>query len=137
MKLEVRFRSGMACCKSTRDSLGMACSRPIQMCCAWHHACRIGADKGPRGLSAFATHLLGIWPLSEVFWVFFAAGQISTLAQICCDRWAQLPDSSSRSAYRSEIEAATLVYRIGTGHDSQGAFLATFDVLCEAASVRS
>ncbi|MFS8973876.1 hypothetical protein PO002_05080 [Cupriavidus necator] len=134
--MEIRFRPDMSCCKSTRESLGFSCVRPYQLCCAWHHACRLAPDKGMRGLRAFAQHLLGFWPLCDVFLIFAAAGQMSALAEICCERWVRMPDATARAAYRSEVAAATQVYRVECGPDSSGAFLSTFDVLCEAAAVR-
>jgi hypothetical protein len=134
--MEVRFRPEMACCKSTREAIGMSCAKPDRMCCAWHHACRLAADKGMRGLRAFAQHLLGFWPLCDVFWIFAAAGQMSALAEICCERWVRMPDAAARAAYRAEVADATQVYRVESGPDNADAFLLTFDVLCEAAAVR-
>lgn len=134
--MAVSFRPDMACCKSTREATGRSCAQPYQLVCAWHAACGLADDKGLRGLSDFAQHLLGFWPLRDVFWVFAAAGQMSALAQICCARWAQMPDGAARAAYRSEVVAATQAYRVECGPDNPAAFVATFDVLCEAASVR-
>ncbi|MFS8930965.1 hypothetical protein [Cupriavidus taiwanensis] len=134
--MEVRFRPDMACCKSTREAIGLPCQRDAQRCCAWHHACRLAPDKGMRGLRAFAQHLLGFWPLQDVFWIFAAAGQMSALAEICCEHWVRMPDAAARAAYRAEVIAATLTYRVECGPDNPAAFVATFDVLCEAAGER-
>lgn len=89
-----------------------------------------------RGLRVFAQHLLGFWSLCDVFWIFAAAGQMSALAEICCERWTSLPDATARAAYRAEVINATQVYRAECGPDNPAAFMATFDVLCEAAAVR-
>lgn len=136
MKMEIRFRPDMSCCKSTREAIGLSCARPYQLCCAWHAASGIARDKGLRGLAAFAKHLLGFWPFCDVFWVFQAAGQMSALALVCQERWKQMPDEAARAAYRAEISAAMQVYRCEVGVLNPPAFLATFDVLCEAASTR-
>lgn len=136
MKLEIRFERDMPCCKSTRVVIGASCSHERQLCCAWHHAGRLADAKGRRGLDAFARHLLGIWPLADVFWVFAAAGQMSTLAEICGERWRALPEGDARAAYRADLVAATLVYRAELEALNPQAFVATFDVLCEAASGR-
>ncbi|KWR80337.1 hypothetical protein RN01_19070 [Cupriavidus sp. SHE] len=126
----------MSCCKSAREAIGMSCAQPYRLCCAWHVASGVAREKGLRGLTAFASHLLGFWPLSDVFWVFQAAGQMSALALVCQERWKQMPDDAARAAYRAEISAATQVYRCEAGPLNPAAFLSTFDVLCEAASVR-
>lgn len=136
MKMEIRFRPDMSCCKSTREAIGLSCARPYQMCCAWHYASGVARDKGLRGLTAFAKHLLGFWPLCDVFWVFQAAGQMSALAMVCQERWKQISDDAARAAYRAEISVATRVYRFEVGPLKPAAFLATFDVLCEAADGR-
>jgi hypothetical protein len=126
----------MTCCKPLRVSAGLGCARPRQLCCAWHHADWLAEEKGLRGLDAFARHLLDFWPLCDVYWVFAAAGQMSALAVICRERWLQMPDQTARAAYRAEVAAATQAYREVAGPPNAAAFVATFDVLCEAASVR-
>lgn len=136
MKLEIRFERDMPCCKSTRVAIGATCRHGMQLCCAWHYAERVAEAKGRRGLDAFAQHLLGFWSLADAFWVFAAAGQMSTLAEICKERWLALPDGEARAAYRAEVVAATLAYRAEVGALNPPAFVATFDVLCEAASAR-
>lgn len=84
-------------------------------------------------LQAFAVHLLGFWPLCDVLFAFAAGRQLSALATVCAERWRQLPDSASRSAYRSEVVSAARTYEAECGPDNPAAFVATFDVLCEAA----
>lgn len=134
--MEIVFRQDMTCCKSTRVASGLTCRRPVQMCCARRHACGIADDKGLRGLDTFARHLLGFWPLSSVFWVFATAGQMSALAEICRERWTQMPDEAARAAYRAEVMAAVNVCRAEAGPYNSAAFVATFDFLCAAASAR-
>ena len=134
MKMEIRFQRDMTCCKSTRVSVELGCPRAVHLCCAVHRADEIAGVKGGSGLDAFARHLLTFWTLRDVFYVFAGAGQMSTLAQICKERWLQLPDSG-RIAYRAEVASAT--NRIETGPYNPPAFMLTFDLLCETASARS
>jgi len=134
VKMEIRFQSDMTCCKSTRVSAELVCRHAVQLCCARRRAEEIAEVKGGSGLDAFARHLLGFWTLRDVFYVFAGAGQMSTLAQICKERWLQLPDSG-RIAYRAEVATAT--NRMETGPYNPPAFMLTFDLLCETAPVRS
>lgn len=123
----------MTCCKSTRVWAGLACRHAVQLACARRRASEIALVKGGKGLDAFARHLLTFWTLRDVFYVFAGAGQMSTLAQICKERWLQL-SGSDRIAYRAEVAIAT--DRIETGPYNPRAFMLTFDLLCETASER-
>lgn len=125
MKTDVVFWRDMSCCKSTRAGLGLACDRGGQLGCAWHYLERVRRPKGLSALTAFARDLLEFWPLSDVFWIFNAGGEITALALVCVERFASTPAGGAREAYRAEIAAAT-----------SPEFAATFDVLCEAASAR-
>lgn len=133
---KVRFLRDMSCCRLSRVEVGLRCKQPQQLCCAWHHAAELAKAKGFVVLQQFAAHLLEFWPLSDVFFVFSGAGQLSALALVCAHRWAQLPDGAARSAYREEVVRAAQVYRVECGPDRPAAFVATFDVLCEAATGR-
>lgn len=131
----------MTCCKSWRVGAGFACSRPRQVCCAWHRAEEIaaaaGSDKAWQALQAFASHLLGecAWPLADVCWVFQAAGQPSALAALCARRWQSLPPKA-RAGYAADVAAAVAHHRAGTRPVLAAAFLSTFHTLCQAAVVR-
>ncbi|CAG2129236.1 hypothetical protein [Cupriavidus numazuensis] len=125
MKVEFVFWRDMSCCKSTRAGMGRACDRGSQLSCAWHWLERVRKPKGLQALQAFARDLLEFWPLSDVFWVFNAGGEMSALALVCAARSASMPAGAAREAYRAALVAAT-----------SPEFVATFDVLCEAASVR-
>lgn len=133
MKMEIRFEPDMTCCKSTRVWAGLTCRHAVHMSCACRQASAIALLRGGKGLDPFARHLLTFWPLGDVFYVFAGAGQMSTLALICKERWLQLP-ASGRAAYRAEVAIAT--NRIETGPYNPDAFMATFDLLCETASER-
>lgn len=124
MKIEVVFLRDMSCCKSTRAGM-RACDRGSQLCCAWHHLERVRRPKGLPSLQAFARDLLEFWSISEVFWIFNAAGETSALALVCVTCSASMPAGAVRDAYRADLVAAT-----------SPEFVATFDVLCEAASAR-
>ena len=126
MKFEVVFWRDMSCCKSTRAGIGLACDRGTQLSCAWHYLERARRPKGLPSLQAFARDLLEFWSVSEVFWIFNAAGEMSALALVCVTRCASMPAGAARDAYRADLVAAT-----------SPEFVATFDVLCEAASARS
>ncbi|MDR3382293.1 hypothetical protein [Cupriavidus basilensis] len=136
MKMEISFQADMTCCKSTRISAGLTCRHAVHMSCACRQAGAIALAKGGRGLDAFARHLLVFWPLCDVYWVFAGAGQMSTLAEICKERWLQLP-AAARGAYRDEVAAATAKFRVECGSHNPSAFMATFDLLCETAMERS
>ncbi|KAI3597693.1 hypothetical protein D8I24_6509 [Cupriavidus necator H850] len=124
--MEVVFWRDMSCCKSTRASVGLACDRGSQLCCAWHHLEHVRKPKGLSVLQAFARSLLEFWSLAEVHWVFNAGGEMSALALVCAARCASLPAGAAREAYCAEIVAAT-----------SPEFVATFEVLfCEAAAAR-
>lgn len=125
MKMEVVFWRDMSCCKSTRAGIGLACDHGGQLGCAWHYLVRVRKPKGLPALQAFARDLLEFWSLADVYWVFNAGGEMSALALVCAARCASLPAGAAREAYRAEIESAT-----------SPEFVATFDVLCEAASAR-
>lgn len=131
--MAIRFHPDMTCCRSTRVSVDLVCQHSGHLCCARRRAQEL-ALKGASSLDAFARHLLTFWSLRDVFYVFAGAGQMSTLALICKERWLQLPDSG-RIAYRAEVAIAT--NRIETGPYNSLAFILTFDFLCETASARS
>jgi hypothetical protein len=122
--MEIRFQRDMPCCKSTRVQAGMHCARRDQLCCAWCHVAGLAQAKGLAGLQSFAAHLLGFWPVSEVFWVF--SRQMSALALVCAARYAEMPSGAVRDGYRADLAAAT-----------SPEFVATFDVLCEPAAARA
>ncbi|CAG9184217.1 hypothetical protein CURE108131_25055 [Cupriavidus respiraculi] len=134
--VQIRFARDMRCCRSARSELGLACAQPRQLCCAWWHVERIAHAKGLPVLKEFAEHLLGFWPLCDVFYAFAAGKQMSALALACVERWLQMPDDEARAAYRSQVVVATQVYRTECGPDNPAAFVATFDVLCGAAQQR-
>lgn len=139
--LTPQFRAEMACCKASRESAGFVCDRPRQMCCAWYRIEDLADGKGDgrawKMLQAFAGHLLGecAWSLSDVVWAFLAAGQISALADFCARRWQSMP-AEARAAYAAEVAAAAVRYRAEVRPLVAGAFLSTFNALCQAASAR-
>lgn len=120
-----RFSEGMTCCKPGRVAVGLACDRPSQQCCAWHHIRLVVRQRGDVVLIQFAERLLGPcqWSIAEAFFSFNAAGESSSLAVVCAKRWRAIPTAADRAAFRNQISAAT-----------SPEFLATFDVLCEAES---
>lgn len=119
----LRFGPEFNCCKPARVAVGIACDRPTQQCCAWHHIRLVVRHRGEVPLIQFAEHLLTKcqWSLGEVFFSFNAAGECSSLAVACAKNWCAIPAAADRAAYRNQINAAT-----------SPEFLATFDVLCEA-----
>ncbi len=121
----LRFGPELICCKPGRVSVGLACDRPTQQCCAWHHIRLVVRHRGDSSLIQFAEHLLAAcqWSLGEVFFSFNAAGESSSLAVVCAKRWRAIPNAADRAAYRNQLSA-----------DTSPEFLATFDVLCEADS---
>ncbi|UZF26659.1 hypothetical protein [Ralstonia pseudosolanacearum] len=78
-----RFYADMTCCRPARVSVGLACKRPYQQCCAWHHIRLVVRHRGEKTLVQFADHLLSVcgWTLGEVFFSFNAAREISSLAR--------------------------------------------------------
>jgi hypothetical protein len=134
MRQQISFQRDMQCCKPARCGLGMACTRPYQLCCASLHLQASLAQKGLPALKAFAAHLLGFWPASEVFYVFATGRQMSALAIVCAERWAQIPGADARAEYRADLVGATQVRAFESGRDNAAAFVATFDCLCEAGS---
>jgi hypothetical protein len=121
----IRFGPELICCKLGRVSVGLACDRPTQQCCAWHHIRRTVRHRGDAVLIQFAEHLLTAcqWSLGEVFFSFNAAGESSSLAVVCARHWRAIPTAADRAAYRNQVSVAT-----------SPEFLAVFDVLCEAES---
>jgi hypothetical protein len=121
----IRFGPELICCKPGRVSVGLACDRPTQQCCAWHHIRRTVRHRGDAVLIQFAEHLLTAcqWSLGEVFFSFNAAGESSSLAVVCARHWRAIPTAADRAAYRNQVSVAT-----------SPEFLAVFDVLCEAES---
>lgn len=119
----IRFGPELICCKPGRVSVGLACDRPTQQCCAWHHIRRTVRHRGDAVLIQFAEHLLTAcqWSLGEVFFSFNAAGESSSLAVVCARHWRAIPTAADRAAYRNQVSVATSLE-----------FLAVFDVLCEA-----
>lgn len=120
-----RFYAEMTCCKPARVSVGLACKRPYQQCCAWHHIRLAVRHRGEKALVQFAEHLLSAcgWTVGEVFFSFNAAGETSSLAVVCARRWRAIQSAADRAAYRNQIRT-----------DTSPEFVATFDVLCEAAA---
>lgn len=136
-----RFHSDMTCCRPARVEVGFVCPRAQQLCCAGHQVERIAAIGGERAwksLQAFAVHLLGecAWPLSDAFFAFQAGRQVSALAQVCAARWTSIPTREGRAAYAAELAKATAVYHAEAQAYLAQIFVSTFNVLCEAASVR-
>lgn len=125
MKSEAVFARGMICCKPMRVAAGMACKSNRQWACAWHHVDGFVRPHGLKSLQAFAEHLLGIWSLHGVHWVFNASGEISALAMVCARRYVAMPTQEARDQYRADVTAST-----------SPEFAACFDVLCEAARER-
>ncbi|OAI63558.1 hypothetical protein RSP795_07280 [Ralstonia solanacearum] len=118
-----RFHADMSCCRPSRVSVGLACQRPYQQCCAVHYIRSALRQRGEKSLIQFADHLLSAcgWPLGETFFSFSAAGEMSSLAVVCAKRWRAISSAADRAAYRNQIRA-----------DTSPEFVATFDVLCEA-----
>lgn len=121
----IRFGPDLICCKPGRVSVGLGCDKPTQQCCAWHHIRLVVRHRGDSTLIQFAEHLLAkcLWSLGEVFFSFNAAGESSSLAVVCANRWRAIPTAADRAAYRNQICV-----------DTSPEFLAVFDVLCEAES---
>ena len=119
----LRFAPNISCCKPWRAFGGYCCNRSTQQCCAWHHLVTALKPRGEKPMRAFAIQLLGAcgWPVSQVHWVFRAAGETSVLAQICAERCAAGQTQLERDRYRAELVAST-----------SPEFVATFDVLFQA-----